>query len=389
MSTLVGGLLAFLVPFALSLALTCLARRLAPRLGFVDRPGGRKAHSRPVPLGGGVAMFVAWAVPVGAVLAVACALPPPPSAAPPPGPSPPVLEAPRPAAPAPEPPAPGLRDHLADLADRAWPLSLVLLGSALVMALGLADDVRELSPACRLLVQAGVAAGLYAASRELRITLFARWAWPSFVYTVVWVVGITNAFNFLDNTDGLSAGVAVVASLILAVVGVQTGQVVMTALALGLAGAAAGFLVHNFPPARVYMGDAGGLFLGFALSLLTVLFTFYKSGPVPSGRLYGVLMPLFILALPIFDTITVVAIRIREGRPVWEGDRRHFSHRLMALGMSTRETVLFIYLTAFCLGLASTLLSSLDEAGAVVIFVIGVAIFILIGLLERAGRRRH
>jgi UDP-GlcNAc:undecaprenyl-phosphate GlcNAc-1-phosphate transferase len=137
------------------------------------------------------------------------------------------------------------------------------------------------------------------------------------------------------------------------------------------------------------MGDAGGLFLGFTLSILTVLFTYYKSGPAPSGRLYGALMPVFILAVPIFDTATVMAIRLREGRPLWQGDRRHFSHRLLALGMNKRETVLFIYLCAFCLGLASTLLNALDATGAIIIFVIGVTIFTLIALLERAGRRRN
>jgi len=355
--TVIGAAVAFVVPFVASIVLTAVALRVAPRLGFVDRPGGRKAHERAMPLGGGVAMYLAWALPVGALLVVACI-------------------------------APRLCGHTIDVAARAVPLVLLLVGGLVIMALGLLDDARGLSVAVRLVVQIGVAAGLYLASRELRVTLFAGWCVLSFGYTVLWVLGITNAFNFLDNMDGLSAGVALVASVILAVVGFQTNQVVMAWLALALAGVTAGFLVFNFPPARIYMGDAGALFIGFTLSLLTVLFTFYRSGDAPSGRLYGVLMPLFILALPIFDTLTVVVIRLRAGRPVWQGDRNHFSHRLVALGMSTREAVLFIYLVAFCLGLASTLLSALDVADAIVVFVIGVSIFILIALLERAGRRK-
>ena len=375
MDYLAAGL-AFGVPFLLSVLLTALMRRLAPRLGFLDKPGGHKAHEAPMPLGGGLAMFLAWAVPVALLLAAACAWRSTPAPTMAPGARQPLAATER------------LAGNLQELAERASPLALLLGGSLVIMLLGLLDDIRALSAGGRLAVQAGVAAGLYLASHELRVTLFSGWGLPSFLYTVAWIVGITNAFNFLDNTDGLSAGVALVASVILSVVGFQTGQEVMAWLSMALAGATAGFLVFNFPPATIYMGDAGGLFLGFVLSVLTILFTFYRSGPSPSGHLYGVLMPIFILALPIFDTLTVVVIRVREHRPIWKGDRCHFSHRLLALGMSKRETVLFIYLVTFCLGLASTLLNALNLAGAIVIFVVGVTIFVLIALLERAGRRK-
>ena len=361
MEHVVLAAIAFGAPFALSLLLTAVARKVTPRLGFVDSPGGRKAHERPMPLGGGVAMFVAWALPIGVVLLMSLAG--------------------RPGA--------LLNGHFPELAAQAKSIALLLGGSLIIMLLGLFDDLYGLSVPLRVVVMVGVATWLYLASPELRVTLFTGLAGFSFLYTVLWIFGITNSFNFLDNTDGLSAGVALVASVVLSVVGFQTGQHVMTWLALALAGAAAGFLVLNFPPAKIYMGDAGSLFLGFALSVLTMLFTFYREGAAPSGRLYSVLMPLFILALPIFDTLTVIAIRLRERRPIWQGDRSHFSHRLLALGMSTREAVLFIYLATFCVGLASTLLDSLETAGAIVIFVIGVTVFVLIGLLERAGRRRN
>ena len=360
-SQVVIAALAFGVPFVLSVVFTALAMRLSPRLGFVDRPDGRKTHERPMPLGGGVAIFLAWAAPIAVLLLLAACG---------------VAE-----------PRPG--SALGELAARAKPLGLILAGGLVIMLLGLLDDALDLSPALRLGVQVAVASGLYLASSELRVTLFAGWSALSFLYTVLWIVGITNAFNFLDNADGLSAGVALVAAIVLAIVGFQTHQELMAWLALGFAGAAGGFLLFNFPPARIYMGDAGGLFLGFALSALTILFTFYESSDARSSRLYGVLVPLFILALPVFDTLTVIAIRLHEGRPVWQGDRSHFSHRLMAIGMSKRETVVFIYLVTFCLGLASTLLESLDEAGAIVVLVIGVTIFVLIALLERAGRRRN
>ncbi len=360
-SQVVAAALAFGVPFVLSVAITALALAVSARVGFVDRPGGRKAHERAVPLGGGVAMFLAWSVPVGAllVLSVVCGA--------------------RPGA---------FGRALGGFAARANPLALLLAGGGALMLLGLADDARSLSPGLRLAVQAAVASGVFWASSEARVTLFVGWPALSFLYTVVWVVGITNAMNFLDNTDGLAAGVAMVASACLAVVGFQTGQEPMAWLALGLAGATAGFLAFNFPPARIYMGDAGSLFLGFSLAVLTVLFTYYRGDAAPSGRLYSVLTPLLLLALPVFDTVTVLAIRLRERRAVWRGDRSHFSHRLLALGMSKRETVLFIYLVSFCLGLAATLLNSLEEAGAIVVLVIAVTFLVLIALLERAGRRR-
>ena len=381
---IVGGM-AFGVPFALSVVLTALAIRVSSRVGFVDVPGGRKAHERPMPLGGGVAMFLAWCLPLLALLALANAWKSedktPPRDVP--------ASANAAAHATTNLPAPlTLRQLLADAASETQPVLLLLGGGAVLVLLGLADDRRGLPVSLRALVMLGVAAGLYYASPQLRITLFTGIEGLALGYTVLWIFGITNSFNFLDNTDGLSAGVAMVASALLAIVGIQTGQHVMTWLALALAGTTAGFLVFNFPPAKIYMGDAGSLFLGFTLAVLTILFTFYKSGPAPSGSLYSVLMPLFILALPVFDTLTVIAIRLREGRPIWVGDRSHFSHRLLALGMNKREAVLFIYLVTFCLGLASTLLHSLDVTGAVIILVIGVTIFVLIALLERAGRRR-
>ena len=365
MEHVIAAAIAFGAPFLLSLLLTIATRRAALRLDFVDSPGGRKAHERPMPLGGGVAMFLAWAVPIAVLLLVAMGM----------GSS--------------QPQASELRSHLADLAERATPLALLLGGSLILMLLGLFDDLFGLSVRLRTVVMVAVATGLYLASPEMRITLFSGVAGLSLLYTVGWVFGITNSFNFLDNTDGLSAGVAMVASVILGVVGFQTDQHVMAWLALALAGATAGFLVFNFPPARIYMGDAGSLFLGFVLSVLTILFTFYRGDAAPSGQLYSVLMPLFILALPVFDTLTVIVIRLREGRPIWQGDRSHFSHRLLALGMSKREAVVFIYLVTFCLGIASTLLNSLRPMGAITILVIGVTIFTLIALLERAGRRSN
>lgn len=378
---------AFGIPFLLSVVLTALAIRVSSRVGFVDVPGGRKVHERPMPLGGGVAMFLAWCLPLLALLALANAwksedrTPPRVSPA-----SAKVRAHAEPDAPA----APmTLQQLVADAASESMPILLLLGGGAILVVLGLLDDRCGLPVSARALVMLGVASGLYYASPQLRITLFTGIEGLALGYTVLWIFGITNSFNFLDNMDGLSAGVAMVASALLAIVGIQTGQHVMTWLALALAGTTAGFLVFNFPPAKIYMGDAGSLFLGFTLSVLTILFTFYKSGPAPSGSLYSVLMPLFILALPVFDTLTVIVIRLREGRPIWVGDRSHFSHRLLALGMTRREAVLFIYLVAFCLGLASTLLNSLDVTGAVIVVVIGVTIFVLIVLLERAGRRRN
>ncbi len=165
--------------------------------------------------------------------------------------------------------------------------------------------------------------------------------------TLVWVVGITNAFNLLDNMDGLSAGVALVASLVLLLNAWLLGGFFMSLVYVALIGSLLGFLVYNWHPASIFLGDSGSLFIGFVLASLTLLQRYVSHA---SSTYFPVLMPVLVLALPILDTATVTFIRIRERRPIYVGDSRHLSHRLVSLGMRPPLAVFTIYLISLGLG---------------------------------------
>jgi len=360
------GLLILASSFALSLAGTLLIRKLAPLLGLVDRPASRKLHTRPMPIGGGIAIFlaVAAAILLGAVLV-------------------PRLGGrlewlPR-----------AVQQHMAGMAGKLPTLLAILGGGLAITLVGLADDVRRLSPWTRLAFEAGIAAVLFTLSPELRITAFTPGSVASFIYTVVWITAITNAFNLLDNMDGLSAGVACVASIIFLIVAVQTGQLFVAALLLALIGAIGGFMVFNFPPASIFMGDAGALFIGYIISVLTIVFTFYNPTPDDKSRLLAMLLPMVILAVPLFDTLSVIVIRLRARQPIFKADKNHFSHRLAALGMTHRQAVLTIYLVTFCTGIGATFWHSVPATGGIMIVVQAAAIVGLIVILEITAARKH
>ena len=349
--------------FALSLAATLAVRTLAPRLGLVDKPAARKVHTRTIPLGGGLAIFFAVTAVMfgGAVLLPAIDG---------------RIEW-----------LPQVVERNIDLMARKLPTLLLIMGGGLIItAVGLIDDLRGLSPRFRLAAEAAIAIALFILSPELRITAFTPGSVMSFVYTVLWITAITNAFNLLDNMDGLSSGVACVASVIFLVVAVQTGQLFVAAMLLALIGAILGFLVFNFPPASIFMGDCGALFIGYTISVLTVVFTFYQPSPDKSPWL-SMLLPMVILAVPLFDTASVMVIRLRNGQPLFKADKNHFSHRLVGLGMSHRQAVLTIYLVTFCTGIGATYWHRVSDAGSFVIFAQAAAIIGLIVILEITAAR--
>ena len=349
--------------FLLSLLGTQAVRALAPRIGLVDRPAGRKLHTRPMPLGGGLAIFfsVTTVVLAGAVLL----------------------------------PAidgritwlPDVVSRNIDLMAKKLPTLLLIMGGGVVVtAIGLIDDFRGLGTWPRLAIEAGLAVLLFVISPELRITAFTPGGVMPFIYTVLWITAITNAFNLLDNMDGLSSGVACVASIIFLIVAVQTGQLFVAAMLLALIGAILGFLVFNFPPASIFMGDCGALFIGYTISVLTVVFTFYEPSPGKSPWL-SMLLPMVILAVPLFDTLSVIAIRLRNRQPIFKADKNHFSHRLVGLGMTHRQAVLTIYLVTFCTGIGATYWHRVSDAGSIVIFAQAAAIIGLIVILEITANR--
>ncbi len=296
-----------IVVTALVLALggTPLARQAAFRFDVVDHPSARKVHVKPTPLLGGVAIYVAFML------------------------------------------------ALIFLGDRFYINQLVgiFVGASFMSFLGVIDDKRGMSPWVKLLGQ--VAAAIILIVSGIYIEAL-RWPWANFAITIVWVVGITNAMNLLDNMDGLSSGLAAIAAAFFILLAALSGQYLVGILAAALLGACIGFLRYNFNPASIFMGDSGSLFIGFVLAALAMKLRF------PSNIvLVTWMVPVLVLGIPIFDTTLVFISRLRRGlNPLTTPGKDHLSHRLARLfDASRREVVLIIYLLAGMLGLVAIFLT--------------------------------
>lgn len=350
-----------------ALLLTPLAVRVARRIGFVDHPGAlnsHKTHRAPMPYGGGAAIFLAaWAPMI--LMVVASFVVPETWVQERFGELPRALFG-------------GVRAH-------ATQAAVILAGGAALFALGIVDDVRPLGPLIKLSVIVGVAVGVAELGR-VRIAEFTYEA-LSIALSVGWIVVVTNAFNFLDNMDGLSAGVACIAAGFLAICGVMAGQIIIPAMATVFLGAILGFLVFNFPPAKIFMGDAGSLLVGYMLAVISILTSYWESGT--NKPAFALAMPLVVLAIPLYDFTSVVVIRLFEGRNPLKGDQRHFSHRLVERGLSRRFAVLTIYLATAMTGLCATLLPGAGLRETITILAIVAMILAIVAILEAPLRRRE
>lgn len=338
--------------------------RLARRTGFLDLPGPRKIHSYPVPYGGGLAVAAGALLPLGAGLLGAWLISR--------GHGLGLTEE--------------IRSYAGGVLSRAREAGILVGGALAMLLLGLVDDKRKLTPGIKLAVQMAVAAVFVIGGERLSLFWEGSAAGDAVggAVTVLWIVGVTNAFNLLDHMDGISAGVAGLAAAAFAIVAVQTGQFFVAAALMALMGACAGFLFFNFPPARIFLGDAGSLFIGYMLGTLTVTFTFYEKG---QAQIHAYFVPFVVLGVPLFDTTCVVLIRLLRRRPIFEGDRNHLSHRLLGLGMSRRGCVLTVYAITILTGLSALLLYQVGTwYGAAIIVSQLVLAFVIITLLETAGR---
>jgi UDP-GlcNAc:undecaprenyl-phosphate GlcNAc-1-phosphate transferase len=368
-------ILGAVIPSALACWLAAWGLRwLAPRVGLVDRPGGRKAHDGPVPTGGGLAIWIGLALPLGAGQALLAVLL---TTAPSDGGLLGLLA------------ESGVTAHFAGLWQQSAKLWMLLGGGAVLMVLGLADDCRGLDWRLRLAAQTAVAGVMVSCGWCVRLP----WDLPglAFFLSVVWIVGLVNSFNMLDNMDGLSAGVAAIAAAILAAAVLMAPrpdnrqpQLFVAGFLLVVVGSLLGFLAHNRPPARLFMGDTGSYLIGYLLAMATLTGTF-AGGELPR---HGDLAPLCAMAVPIYDTASVIFIRLRQGRSPFVGDKSHFSHRLVRLGMTKPQAVLTIYLATATCGLGALLLHQVDVVGAILVLLVVACTLLLIGVLERAGSGR-
>ena len=363
MDTAAVGLLVMVACAIGSAALVPAAMRVARAFDILDRPGPRKVHAGDSPRLGGVAVFVSFTAVVllGYELAV------------------PALLA-----------STSARAHagaalsmLQEAHNVHSRLMGLLAGGALVFLVGLADDVLGSRFPVSLKAAGQILAAVILIASGVRTTFMPGDALDVLV-TLLWIVGMTNAFNLLDNMDGLSAGVALVACTVFLVNAWALGEFFISLLLLAFMGSLIGFLAYNYHPARVFLGDCGSLFIGYVMASLTLLEHYVSHA---SSTLFPVLMPVLVLAVPIMDTATVVIIRLREGRPIYVGDRRHLSHRLIALGFSPRAAVLFIYLLTLSLGLGAVNLSDANPGQSVVILVqfVGLVALVLILIFVDRG----
>jgi UDP-GlcNAc:undecaprenyl-phosphate GlcNAc-1-phosphate transferase len=282
------------------------------------------------------------------------------------------------------------RPHLSGLRERLVMLWVLLGAGTMLTFVGLIDDRHDLDWQVRLGIQF-VIAGICVVWQGWQLTAFMHLPWLTAALSAVWIVALINSFNMLDNMDGLSGGVAVIAAGMLVAVLLLTPaetngpQLFVAGLLLVIIGAVLGFLLHNRPPARLFMGDAGSYFVGFCIAVSTLLATYagYHS-PVR----HTILAPVCVMAVPLYDMVTVLWIRMREGRSPFQADKSHFSHRLVELGLSKGQAVLTIYLTTATCGLGALLLGQVDRIGAAVIVLMIVCVLSLIAILETSARRK-
>lgn len=290
-------LLLFCFSFVISLATTPMVAKLALAIGATDIPNQRKVHHMIMPRLGGLSVYL------------------------------------------------GFMASSLFLLGEGVRVAGVLLGGTVILCIGIADDIKSVSPIHKLLFQA-LAAGLVVSSGitinfvsnpfdgRLQLGIL------SVPLTIIWIIALTNAINLIDGLDGLASGVSLIALLTFALIAFQLNNITVLLLSLSLAGAVLGFLRHNFFPAKIFLGDSGSMFLGFMISVFAII------GWLKSVTVVTFIVPIVILGVPIIDTCFAILRRYLEHKPIFQADRQHIHHRLLNLGFSHRKTVLAIYCIA-------------------------------------------
>ncbi len=324
----------FLLSLVISILLTPWVKKIAYQVGAVDVPNDRKVHLKPIPRIGGVAFFLSILV-VNVIFNKS-----------------PVVEK-------------------------------ILFGGLLVFLVGLLDDFVELKPkpkfwltflAVLIAVILGVRVGIW---RIPYTKIIIKGFWSD-VITFVWLLGITNAMNFIDGLDGLAGGVSVISSFSLLVISLLLGRIEMALLLSSILGAVLGFLFYNFPPASIFMGDSGAMFLGFILGAISVI------GVLKISTVINLFFPIIVLGFPVLDTAFSIIRRILEGRAPWKYDKDHIHHRFLRVGMSTEQSIAFIYLITICMALLAVIISLLQDPYISAILLFG-TLFLIIFILKKLG----
>lgn len=319
----------FLMSMVLAYLVTPFVMKLSWKIGAVDVPNdARRVHKKPMPRLGGLAIYISFVV-VGLI---------------------------------------------------TLPLNLpyvqgIFLGATIIVIVGILDDIYDLPAKVKLLGQIAAAVVLLLFGIKVQLItnplggmiLLGKLAIPA---TLFWVVGITNTLNFIDGLDGLAAGIAAIAAFTMMLVNLSLEQANGALIMALLAGAAIGFLPYNFNPAKIFMGDTGAMFLGFVLAAQAI------EGAVKSATAIALIVPILALGLPIFDTAYAILRRFVNGKPLMQADKGHVHHRLMAIGLSQKQAVLYMYVISISLGICSVVLAMIGIKQAVVVFAL--VIFMLL-----------
>ena len=311
----------FLLAMLVSYILTPYIKKLAFKIGAVDRPDNRKVHKRIMPRLGGLAIYIAFMI--GCIASL----------------------------------------------EMTWDIFGILLGGTMIVALGVADDVYQLPAKVKLLGQ--IAAACVLVLFDIRI----EWVnnpFGGYFYldmlsvplTIFWVISFTNVVNLIDGLDGLAAGVSAIASLTIILVAIQMGYFYVAILTAALAGGIVGFIRYNFNPATIFMGDTGSMFIGYMLAAISVY------GAVKTAATIALIVPAIALGLPIIDTAFAIMRRYVNGRPIFQPDKGHLHHRLLAQGMSHKEAVLFMYGITAILCIGAVLWAEMDGFYAALIIAV-------------------
>ena len=301
----------FLLGAIISLIMTPIAIKIAPKIGALDIPkDDRRMHSKAMPRFGGIAIYLGTIIPMLIFMPI------------------------------------------------DTKLLGVIAGGTLIFLVGVYDDLRGMPAKVKLLGQIACAIIIFTFSVKISFVgnpfgdgyFYFPW-WLSLIITVGWIVGITNTVNLIDGLDGLAAGIALIASVSISYTAYLSDRPDISLLTLAIAGSCLGFLKYNFNPAKIFMGDAGSLFLGFMLAAVSVI------SPLKGATVIATVVPMFVLALPIFDTVFAILRRLINKRPIMEADKGHLHHRLMAVGLGQKRTVLTLYGISGIMGVAAILLT--------------------------------
>jgi len=320
----------FFIAMVISFALTPIVKRLAVKLDIIDIPkDARRVHNRPIPLIGGLAIYISFTVMlIGTGIFT--------------------------------------KEKLA-----------ILIGGTIILIGGLLDDKYDLKPVQKLIFQISGALVLIFMGVEINLLTnpFTKYIsfmnlekWLSIPVTLIWIVGVTNAFNLIDGLDGLSSGLALISSVSMLIVSMITGRDESVLLNSILSGAILGFLPYNFNPASIFLGDTGAQLLGFLLSSIAVI------GAVKSATAITLAVPIIVLGVPIYDTAFAIIRRKINGKPIMQADKGHIHHRLLALGFSQKKVVIIMYLISGSLGLISILASTMSSKVSYIFMIIVIII---------------